>query len=102
MSALSYGLIAGLSYGIISVLIMLPMKFENAYQAYLASFFSRFSIGFLVPLIILPMPMWAIGAIVGFLISLSDAIITKTYAPILLLGTIGGAIIGYIGSLLII
>jgi hypothetical protein len=34
--------------------------------------------------------------VVAVLLSLPDAIITKTYAPILTLGAIGGALIGWI------
>jgi hypothetical protein len=33
---------------------------------------------------------------VGILLSLADAIITKAYAPILILGAVGGTLIGWI------
>jgi hypothetical protein len=39
---------------------------------------------------------WLTGGIIGFLMSLPDAIITKAYAPILVIGTVGGALIGFI------
>jgi hypothetical protein len=39
---------------------------------------------------------WATGLLTGLLLSLPDAIITKAYAPILIVGTIGGAVIGWI------
>ena len=42
----------------------------------------------------MPVPGWLRGIIVGLLISIPDAIITKAYAPILATGVIGGAIIG--------
>jgi hypothetical protein len=42
------------------------------------------------------MPGWAQGLLIGLLLSLADAIITKTYAPILGLGAIGGLIIGVV------
>jgi hypothetical protein len=42
----------------------------------------------------LPLSGWLTGLIFGLLLSLPDAIITKAYAPILGLGTIGGLIIG--------
>jgi hypothetical protein len=39
-------------------------------------------------------PGWLVGLTFGLLLSLPDAIVTKAYAPILLSGAIGGAIIG--------
>jgi hypothetical protein len=38
------------------------------------------------------------GALVGLLISLPDAIVTKAYVPIIAVGVVGGAIIGFIAS----
>ena len=64
--------------------------------ALLTAFASRFAIGFLIPLVGLPLPAAAAGALVGFLISLPDAILTKAYAPILIIGTAGGALIGWL------
>jgi hypothetical protein len=34
--------------------------------------------------------------VIGVLLSLADAMITKAYAPILILGAVGGTIIGII------
>ena len=59
---------------------------------------SRFAIGFLIPLVDLGIPGWTRGLIVGLLISLPDAIITKAYAPILIAGALGGAIIGWLAG----
>ena len=42
--------------------------------------------------------MIATGLIVGLLISLPDAVITKAYAPILIVGAIGGSIIGWLAG----
>ena len=39
---------------------------------------------------------WAVGLMFGILISAGDAVITKAYAPILGIGAVGGAIIGYL------
>jgi hypothetical protein len=83
-------------FGAVAVAIMLPMTFPDKRTALLAAFASRFAIGFLIPLLVMPIPGIAKGALVGFLISLPDAIVTKAYAPILILGTIGGAIIGWL------
>lgn len=41
-------------------------------------------------------PGWAVGLFIGVLLSLADAIITKAYAPIVGLGAVGGAIIGFL------
>ena len=56
---------------------------------------SRILLGMICGLV-LPLPSWDQGLIFGILLSLPDAIITKTYAPILILGAVGGVIIGLI------
>jgi hypothetical protein len=40
------------------------------------------------------MSPWARGLVVGLLVSLPDALVTKAYAPILIIGSIGGLLIG--------
>ena len=37
-----------------------------------------------------------VGLLFGLLLSIPDAIITKSYAPIMGMGALGGAIIGFI------
>jgi len=99
MTAITFGIIAGLGFGLFAVATMLPMQFEDKRQALAAAFASRFAIGFVVPSLAMPLPMWAVGAIVGFVVSLSDAIITRAYAPIMVMGTLGGALIGHLSTL---
>ncbi len=92
------GILAGFVFGIVSVLLMIPMKFDSKRTALLGSFFSRFAIGFLTAVVVLPVSGWIKGILVGLLISLPDAIITKAYVPIIVLGVLGGAIIGIVVS----
>jgi hypothetical protein len=42
----------------------------------------------------LPWPGWLIGFVFGLLLSLPDAIVTKAYAPILVVGAVSGLLIG--------
>jgi hypothetical protein len=72
------------------------MTFPDKRAALLGAFFSRFAIGFLIGVVVLPVPGWIQGALVGLLVSLPEAIITKSYIPILTIGVIGGAIIGLV------
>lgn len=95
MNPVIFRLIAGLVFGLADVALMLPMEFADKRAALLGAFLSRFAIGFLIPLVKMPLPPVAIGALVGLLISLPDAVITKAYAPIVATGVIGGAIIGW-------
>ena len=95
MNPVIFGLIAGLVFGAVDVALMVPMEFPDKETALLAAFFSRFAIGFLIPLVRMPVPSWAAGAIVGVLISIPDAIITEAYAPILASGLIGGLLFGW-------
>ncbi len=95
MQNLFSGLISGLVFGAVAVGMMLPMSFPDKTTALLGAFASRFAIGVVIGCVQLPAwPGWAIGLFFGFLLSLPDAIITKAYAPILVVGSIGGLIIG--------
>ena len=95
MTPLSSGLLSGLIFGAVSVGMMLPMSFPDKPTALLAAFFSRFGIGLVIALVQLPSwPGWLIGLVFGLLLSVPSALITKAYAPILILGAIGGLIIG--------
>lgn len=96
MSRLLLGTICGLVYGALSAASMLPLTFSDKTAALAGAFLNRFAIGFVIGAARLPVPSWANGLIFGILLSLPDAIITKTYAPILILGAIGGLAIGLI------
>src|SRR5437016_10692133 len=98
MSSVAFGLLAGVIFGAIDVALMIPMTFPDKRTAMLAAFASRFAIGFLIGVTRMPLPPWLSGAIVGLLVSIPDAIVTKSYIPILATGIIGGAIIGAIGG----
>lgn len=90
------GLIAGGAFGLVDVLMMLPMQLPNKTAAVLGAGLNRFAIGFLIAVAVLPVPGWLKGALLGLLLSLPDAIITGTYAPILGIGVLGGVIIGWV------
>ena len=96
MSRLTLGTIRGLVYGMLSAVSMLPLTFSDKTAALTGAFLNRFAIGFVIGAARLPVPNWANGLIFGILLSLPDAIITKAYAPILILGAVGGLIIGLI------
>lgn len=96
MSRLMLGIVCGLVYGALSAASMLPLSFPDKRAALLGAFINRFSIGFVIGAVTLPWPGWASGLAIGLLLSLADAIITKAYAPILLLGAVGGTLIGWI------
>jgi len=83
-------------YGALSAASMIPLSFSDKTAALTGAFLNRFAIGFVIGAARLPLPSWAQGLIFGILLSLPDAIITKTYAPILILGAVGGVIIGLI------
>jgi hypothetical protein len=102
MSPVVLGVIGGLAFGIVDVLLMLPMQFPDKRTALTAAFASRFAIGFLIPLCKLPLPWFVSGAVVGLLISIPDAIITKAYVPILVSGVVGGALLGWIAGRVVV
>jgi hypothetical protein len=96
MPRILLGAICGVVFGLIAVGLMLPMSFTDKTAALTGAFLNRFAIGFVIGVARLPVPDWATGLIFGLLLSLPDAIITKAYAPILIIGTIGGAVIGFV------
>ena len=98
MSPFALAMICGLAFGLVDVAMMIPGTFPDKKVAMMGAFASRFAIGFLIPFCRLPLPAWAAGALVGLLISVPDAIITKAYAPILASGVAGGALIGWIAG----
>lgn len=96
MSRLLLGAICGVIYGLLSAASMLPLTFEDKTAALMGAFLNRFAIGFVIGAARLPVPSWANGLIFGILLSLADAVITKAFAPILILGAVGGLVIGLI------
>src|SRR5258706_16235532 len=95
MSRIALGLICGLVLGVADILLMLPMSFPDKRTALMGAFADRFAIGFLACVVVLPLPGWAIGLLVGILISLPSAIITQAHLPIISLRAMGGAIVGF-------
>jgi hypothetical protein len=89
-------MICGIIFGLVVVATMLPLSFEDKTAALTGAFLNRFAIGFVIGAARLPLPGWASGLVFGLLLSLPDAIITKAYAPILVLGAIGGTLVGFV------
>ncbi|MBI1745765.1 MAG: hypothetical protein HYR55_04160 [Acidobacteria bacterium] len=94
MQNILWGIISGVVFGAVSVGMMLPMSFPDKKAALLGAFVSRFGIGLVIGCVKMPWPGWALGLLFGLLLSLPDAIITKAYAPILIVGGLGGLFIG--------
>jgi len=96
MSRLMLGVVCGLVFGAIDIGIMLPMSFPDKRAAITAAFIARFGIGFAIGAARLPWPGWLVGLVFGLLLSIPDAIITKSYGPIIGMGAIGGTVIGFL------
>ena len=94
MNHIVLGLLLGLAAGIVVVALMVPMSFPDKRAALAAAFMSRFSIGFLTANVALPLQPIALGAALGLVLSIPDALITKAYAPILIIGTVLGGLCG--------
>ncbi len=96
MSGLKPGFIARLALGIVDPIPMMFLDLPDRNIAVAGAFLARFAIGFLIPNTTLPLPGWLSGLLIALLLSLPDAIITGSYAPILGLGMVGGIVIGFI------
>ena len=98
MSRIPLGVLCGLIFGSVDVAIMIPMSFPDKRAALMGAFIARFAIGFVICNIRLPWPGWLMGLVIGILMSLPDAIITKAMAPILASGAVGGMVIGWVAE----
>ena len=89
------GLVFGFIFALVDALMMVPIDMPDKTLAILGASINRFAIGFLIPVVKLPFAPWLTGLLLGILLSLPDAIITKTYVPIVGIGAVGGLIIGF-------
>lgn len=96
MSKTTLGAICGVVFGLIAVATMVPLKFEDKTAAMTGAFINRFAVGFVIGAAHLNLPPWAQGLLFGSLLSLPDALITKAFIPIMIMGAIGGTIIGFV------
>ena len=96
MHRLLLGLVLGVSAGVVDVLLMLPLKFQDRTAALLGAFCARFALGFFAATVRLPLSPIGAGIVVGLLTSLPDAIITRAYVPIMVTGLLLGAICGWV------
>jgi len=96
MPKLLLGIICGIVFSAISVATMIPLNLPDKKLAMTGAFVNRFAIGFTLGATNLPLPGWASGLLFGLLLSLADAIITKSWIPIMALGAIGGVICGFV------
>lgn len=95
MSRVALGAILGVVVGVVDVLLMLPLQFQDRAAALAGAFCARFALGFFTATVRLPLSPIMAGIMVGLLTSAPDAIITKTYLPILGTGVIFGAACGW-------
>jgi hypothetical protein len=103
MSALTVGLVCGLVFGALAAAAMAPLQFPDKRAALAGAFLNRLAIGIAIgasigspQLVALGLPAWGVGLGLGVVGSAADAVITKAYAPIMVIGAIGGAAIGWI------
>jgi predicted outer membrane lipoprotein len=99
MNRLMLGLLLGMAFGVIDVLMTLFGEHPDRTTAMLLqAFFSRFAIGVLSANVTLPMHPALTGAVVGLLISLPDAFALHSYAGIIGTGLIFGALGGWVAK----
>jgi hypothetical protein len=96
MNGILLGIILGIVFGIVAIAPMFKMTFPDKQAAIIGAFINRFAVGFLIPNALPGIDPIIRGLLLGILLSLPDAIITKSYAPIMGLGIIGGLIIGVV------
>ena len=97
MTRIQLGIMCGLIYGALSAASMLPLDFPDKRAAILGALLNRLGIAVAIGYAMSEgRKGWYVGLVLGILLSLPDAIITKSYAPILIFGALGGTLIGWI------
>src|SRR4051812_32605695 len=96
MKQMHLGVLCGVVFGALAAASMVPLQFPDRRAALLGAFLNRFAIGVVIGFMQPGTTGWATGLMMGILLSLPDAIITKAYAPILIIGALGGAVIGWV------
>lgn len=99
MEPIVLGILLGLVYAVIDIIPMLRMELPDKRAAIIGAFINRFSIGFLVPNALPTLDPILRGLLLGTVLSLPDAIITKAYIPIMAFGVVGGFIVGVVTRL---
>lgn len=103
MSRIFFGVICGLIFGIIDVIIMIPMKFDDKrkkIEALSGAFIERFMLGFIIPNIDINLHPIIAGGLLGIGLSVPTSIITRAYIPINTIGLVGGVVIGVITNII--
>lgn len=103
MDRITLALLCGLGFAVATALIMMivPVPFPTAKEkrdAIVAAFVGRFMLGLVIPLVDLGLPPVVSGLVIGFGFSLHTAMTAKRYPPILITGTVGGAVVGWISA----
>ncbi|MDP3984092.1 MAG: hypothetical protein Q8Q52_03690 [Acidimicrobiia bacterium] len=94
-----FALVAGIVAAVIDTATMIPLEFPSTQQkrqAMTAAFIDRFFLGFIVGPVAsgLDTNGLLIGAFLGIGTSVGTAIITKTWAPIVIMGLLTGIGVG--------
>jgi hypothetical protein len=101
MNNITLGLLCGIIFGLLDVLIMIPMKEPDKRkkrEAMIGAFVERFMLGFLIPNVDVGTSYVINGLLLGLGLSVPTAIITRVYIPIIGMGLFGGLIIGLISG----
>jgi hypothetical protein len=93
MKRLFLGILFGVAFGVVDVLMTLRGNYPT--EVLLQAFSSRFAIGVLATTVDWQINPVLAGAVVGVLISLPDAFALRSYAGILISGVVFGAIAGW-------
>ncbi len=99
MNSILLGVILGITFGLVAIAPMFKMTFPDKRAAITGAFINRFAVGLLIPNALPGIDPIIRGLLLGVLLSLPDAIITKSYTPILGLGVVGGLVLGIITRL---
>ncbi|MFC1948271.1 hypothetical protein ACFLXY_10170 [Chloroflexota bacterium] len=104
MNGITLGIICGLVFGILDVLVMLPMKVDNRrkkIESLVGAFVERFALGLIIPNIDISLHPITTGALFGLLLSIPTALIVRVYIPIIGIGVVGGIVIGLITNIVL-
>jgi len=100
MLKITYGIVVSLIFCLITTFTMLTINTNNKKMLLFWTFLNRVAICIFIAALMRPIQTWpqglAYGLIIGSLFSITDALMTKKYFPIVIVSSLGGIIIAVV------
>ena len=104
MDPVALGIVFGVGFAALDLVTMARLRWSDRrykVEALTAAVIERFMIGLLIPTTDLGTPRWLTGVILGIMLSLPSALLTKAYQPLIGMGIVAGLVLGIAAQILL-